>query len=360
MQLKILGSPDFAAWLAEQQVSLAFSTYDSGKLFLVGRKPDGRIAVFERSFERAMGLAGPSSQAPDAHASNAQSFWLATAWQIWRFEDCGTTSSTDFDRLYVPRASYTTGKIDVHDMAVDATGELIFVCTRFSCLARLDKTHSFRSVWQPSFVTEVSPEDRCHLNGMAMRDGVARYVSVVAKSNAPEGWRDSRRDGGHVIDVQNGSVVADGLSMPHSPRWHDGRVWVLDSGNGVLGFVDGVKLQEVCVVPGYGRGLAFVGKYAVIGVSRPRRQDSFSGLALNERLERESIAPMAGVVVANTETGRIEQFLQLEGQIRELYDVALLPGVVRPKLLGIADDEVQLTVTDANSPGRTWRGIEKS
>ena len=346
---KIYTSPDFPDWLAEQDVSLAFTTYDTGKLFLAGRNPDNQLAVFERTFERAMGLAAP----------NSNTLWLATSYQLWRFEDClaqGQIQNT-FDRLFVPRAGFTTGDVDIHDVAVDAKGDVVFVCTRFCCLATLDSAHNFRSVWKPPFITCVAPEDRCHLNGMAMQDGVPRYVTVVAETDTPDGWRDHRACGGCVIDVREDAIISRGLSMPHSPRvWRD-KLWLLDSGNGQLGYIDDGNFKPIVGIPGYGRGLSFVGKYAIVGVSRPRRQNVFEGLPLDDVLKERRTESMAGIAVVDMDQGVIVHWLKLDGSIRELYDVAALHNVVRPKALGFKDDEIRYTVTDASQPGTIWRGV---
>ena len=50
--------------------------------------------------------------------------------------------------------------------------------TLFSCLAAASPTHTFRPLWRPPFVSRLAPEDRCHLNGLALRDGEPRYVTI--------------------------------------------------------------------------------------------------------------------------------------------------------------------------------------
>src|SRR6202047_2348499 len=148
--VEVTGSPHLSAWLAEQQVSLAFTTYQTGKLFLLGRHPDGRLAVFERTFNRAMGL-----------WADGQTLWLSTLYQLWRFENVlGPGQLHDgHDRLYVPRVGYTTGDLDIHDVAVEASGRLVFVNTRFGCLATLSERDSFKPLWRPPFLTKLAAED---------------------------------------------------------------------------------------------------------------------------------------------------------------------------------------------------------
>ncbi len=346
MSFKVYASPGFPEWMAAEDVSLAFTTYDTGKLFLVGRNSVGQLAVFERTFERAMGLAVTSSDA----------LWLATSYQIWRFENCLASGQLEQenDRLYFPRCSFTTGDIDVHDIAIDDEGKAIFACTRFSCLAQLDQKHSFRSIWKPKFISRLAPEDRCHLNGLAIEDGVPRFVTTVAETDTPEGWRDDRACAGCVIDVLENEVICRGLSMPHSPRLWRGRLWLLNSGTGELGFIEGDTFNPITFVPGYGRGLSFVGNHAVVGVSRPRRNDIFDGLPLERTLEDRSMKPISGLVIIDIDRGVIAHRLYLAG-IRELYDTAVLVGVTRPKLLGIQNDEIRQTVTDASFPRIVWR-----
>ncbi|WP_406699062.1 TIGR03032 family protein [Singulisphaera sp. Ch08] len=346
--VRILGSPGLTDWLRDQRLSLAFTTYQSGKLFLVGRKPDNSLAVFERTFNRAMGL-----------WSDGQTIWLSSAYQLWRFENGLAPGQVDegFDRSYVPRAGYTTGDLDIHDVARNVAGQVVFVNTRFSCLATLSEQHSFTSLWKPWFIDRLAPDDRCHLNGLALVDGQPRYVTASACTNYPEGWRDQQTDGGVVIDVLRERILVDGLSMPHSPRWYGGKLWLLDSGNGTLGWVDPARPEftPIAVCPGYARGLAFVDHYAVIGLSRPRRGGIFGGLNLDDRLSREGMSPRCGLIVVDLDSGEIVHGLDIHGPIDELYDVVALPEVVRPMAWGFKNDEISYTVATDGLSSVPWR-----
>ncbi len=332
--LEVLGSPRFSPWLAEEKISLAFTTYQLGKLFLLGRKRDDRISVFERTFSRCMGL-----------WAEGQTIWMSSLYQLWRLENALEAGNAyhGHDALYVPRIGYTTGDVAMHDVAVEADGRVVFVNTSFSCLATPSDRYSFRPLWRPPFVSKLAPEDRCHLNGLALVEGRAAYVTAVSRSDAPEGWRESRRDGGCVIDVRTNEVVAGGLSMPHSPRFYRGRLWLLNSGTGQFGYVDLQRGQFVPAAscPGYLRGLAFVGNYAVVGLSRPRHDAAFDGLPLQEELDRRHARPECGLQVIDLQSGNCVHWLRLEGEVHELYDVAVLPGVARPMALGFKTDEIQ-------------------
>ena len=246
----------------------------------------------------------------------------------------------------MPVNGHTTGDIDIHDVHADAAGRPIFVATRFNCLATIAERASFAPLWRPPFIDRLAAEDRCHLNGFAARDGRPAYATCVAATNVVEGWREHRRDGGRVIDIATGETVAHGLSMPHSPRLYRGRLWLVQSGTGEFGHVDVVtgRFEPVCFLQGYARGLAFVGDHAVIGVSRPRENRTFEGLALNERLEREGVGPLCHLAVVNLATGDIEHRLIIEGVVEELYDVAVLPGMIRPSVIGFRTDEIRFMV----------------
>jgi uncharacterized protein (TIGR03032 family) len=339
-QLEISGSRQFPSWLLEQRLSLAFTTYQSGKLFLIGLKPDGALSVFERTFERCMGLCST----PDA-----QTLWMTSLYQLWRFENALPDGqvANGFDRLFVPQSASTTGDIDAHDVALDGERQPIFVNTLFSCLAAPSVTHSFRVLWKPPFISKLAAEDRCHLNGLALRNGQPAFVTAVSTTDVHEGWREHRRGGGVILDVASGEIVVRGLSMPHSPRLHEGRLYVLNSGAGEFGTVDLVsgKFTPICFCPGYARGLAIFGHFAVIGLSTCREQRTFAGLPLDDALVAKNVQPRCGLQVVDLRTGDVVHSLTVTGVVRELYDVAILPGVRTPSALGFKTEEIRRTIT---------------
>jgi uncharacterized protein (TIGR03032 family) len=331
--VEVTGSPHLPSWLAEQHVSLAFTTYQTGKLFLLGLHPEGRLAVFERTFNRAMGL-----------WADGQTLWLSTQYQLWRFENLLQPGERHqgHDRLYVPKTGHTTGDLDVHDVAIDDSGRVVFVATGFGCIATLSERASFTPVWQPPFLSKLVSEDRCHLNGMALADGQPRYATAVSTSDVIDGWRDRRHDGGVVLDIPDGRVITSGLSMPHSPRLYRDRLWLHDSGTGRFGSIDpsGGEFEALTFCPGYLRGLAFAGDYAIVGVSRPRHDKTFGGLELEDELAKRNADARCGLFIINLNTGDIAHWLRIEGMVTELYDVAVLPDVVRPMALGFKTDEI--------------------
>jgi uncharacterized protein (TIGR03032 family) len=336
--LEITTSRQFLSWMAQQQVSLSFSTYQTGKLFLIGLKPDGQLSVFERTFERCMGL-----------WVSSQRLYTSSLYQLWRFENALQPGQLhqDYDRLYVPQVGYTTGDLDIHDIAEDSQGEVIFVNTLFSCLATVSEQYSFVPLWKPPFISKLAAEDRCHLNGLAMENGRPRYVTAVGQTDVADGWRDRRQNGGCVMDVESHEIIVSGLSMPHSPRVYQDKLWLLNSGVGDFGYVDLArgKFEPVTFCPGYLRGLAFTGDYAVVGLSKPRHNKTFSGLALDEKLAAKDAEARCALQVIDLRTGDIVHWLRLEGVVAELYDVTVLPGVRCPMALGFKSDEIRRMIT---------------
>jgi uncharacterized protein (TIGR03032 family) len=286
-------SPGLSGFLGAQRIALAVSSYQSGKFYLLGQNVDGGLMVDERFFRKAMGICVPD---PDT-------ILLATLFQIVRFKNvlnAGEQINNVFDACYVPRETYVTGEIDAHDVGVLKDGRVVFVNTLYNCLATPSLRHSFTPVWKPPFISSIVKEDRCHLNGLAMADGVPRYVTAVSRSDTIDGWRDRRASGGVVVDVQSGDIVAGGLSMPHSPRIYRDRLWLLNSGTGELGWIEPgtggrvAKFHPLAFCPGFLRGLAFHGDHAFVGLSKPRYQ-RFEGLALDQKLADADSEPWCGV-----------------------------------------------------------------
>ena len=350
---ELTASRQFTAWLAEQKASLAFTTYQAGKLFLLGLQPDGRLSIFNRTFERCMGL-----------WASPERLLMSSLYQLWRFENALPPGQAHkgYDRLYVPQLAWTTGDLDVHELRCATAGTTSRStapagrCSSTRCSAaspRSARATASPPLWQPPFISKLAAEDRCHLNGVAVEAGEPRYVTSVSISDVADGWRDHRVAGGVVIDVASGEVVASGLSMPHSPRLHRGRLYLLDSGSGRFGWIEpeSGRFEEVCFCPGYARGLAFVGEFAVIGLSLPRHNRSFSGLPLDDELSRRGAAPRCGLLVVDLRTGDAPHSLRLEGAIHELYDVAAMPGVIRPMALGFRSDEIRRLITIAREDG---------
>ncbi|MBM4074353.1 MAG: TIGR03032 family protein, partial [Planctomycetes bacterium] len=244
-------SEGFSDWLVRHNCSLAFTTYQAGKLFFIGHRSSNQLSIFERTFNRCMGL-----------CVDGQSLWMSSHFQLWRFENVLNSDETyeGYDRLYIPRTAFTTGDLDIHDVAVDRERNPVFVNTRFGCLATLSDRHSFKPLWIPPHLTELVAEDRCHLNGLAMENGQPRFVTLVSLSNQVDQWRNHRVQGGCLLEIPSGRVRLSGLTMPHSPRIYQNRIWLHNSGCGEFGYLDESteSFRPIAFCPGYLRGLAFV------------------------------------------------------------------------------------------------------
>ncbi len=326
---------ELAGWLREQQLSLAFTTYRANRLLFLGVGGGGELKLHERLFDRPMGLfvAG-------------ESLWMAARCQIWRLDNLLAPGQLHEggDRLYVPAVSFTTGDVNAHEVVLTADGEPLFVNTAFSCLAGLAPGCSFAPTWQPPFISQLAADDRCHLNGVALLEGVPTWATACGGSGEPSSWRNQRTGGGVLIHIPSGELAATGLSMPHSPRWHEGRLWLLNSGTGELGWIEAGDFRSLCALPGFVRGLAFAGGCAVVGLSK-LRSPQFTGLPLEERLIAEgNPGGCCGLRVIELASGEILHSLDLPEPIDELFDVAVLAGVRQPRALGLQGEAIDCLV----------------
>ncbi len=313
-------TPNFPALLRQLGASLLVTTYQAGKLVMVRDEGD-HLNTHYRAFQSPMGL---------ALADGGAKLAIGTTLQVWEFRDVPTVArrlepAGTHDACFLPRRSHVTGNVLIHEMAYGAGGQLWFVNTRFSCLATLDPEASFTPRWRPPFVTELEPSDRCHLNGLAMVDGRPKYVTALGETNENAGWRPNKAKGGILMDVDTGEILCRGLSMPHSPRWYGGRLWVCESGSGTLGTVDlkTGRYEAVAAVPGFTRGLDFAGDLAFVGLSQVRESAVFSGIPITERLAPEERT--CGVCVVGLRRGETVALFKFTSGVQEVFAVALLP-----------------------------------
>lgn len=338
-------SEGFAAWLGEVGASLAMTSASCGALFMIGRRGDASLWGQVRRFDNPHGLWASMDQ-----------LWLGTRSQIWSLRNIlpegGTFKETGADRLYCPRVGFITAAPPAREIGVDATGKAIFVNGAFSCLATPDAAASFRPVWRPRFISSLKAEDRCHLNGLAMEAGTVRFVTAFGCSDEPHGWTNSAPAGGILISVRENDIVADTLSMPHSPRIHAGKLWLLNSGTCEFGYVDlgESRFQPVAFCPGYARGLAFIKAYAVVGLSRPRAGDIAGGDPVRGVLDQQKIEPRSGLMVIDLTSGEPVHWLRFEHAIEEVSDLQVIAGVRQAAAMGFAGrdvDTVSLSVSSA-------------
>lgn len=330
-------TPTLPSLLSQLGASLLVSTYQAGKVVAVG-VAQGELTLSYHNFERAMGLA----VRPDGIAVGSSS-------QVWFLKSAPDLASHvepsgQHDACFLTRCSHFTGEVQAHELAwsslvslsatgkVSSDGELWLVNTAFSCLCTLDDRHSFVPRWRPPFISELAAEDRCHLNGMAMVDGKPKYVTALAETDMPQGWRANKVTSGCLIDVASGQTVARGFAMPHSPRVHRGRVWLLHSGAGQLVKVDPASshVQTVTELPGYTRGLALYDRFAFVGLSKIRETSTFGGMPIASR--RPDLK--CGVGIVDLTTGRLVAHLEFVTGVEEIFDVQVVPAARCPALSG--------------------------
>lgn len=351
--------------LLELGVSLFVSTYQAGFVVIVRAADATQLNTHFKAFPRPMGLAHRGGRLAIGTDREVVEFWNMPAVSE-RLEPPGLV-----DACFVPRKSHFTGHIDIHELAwgemVDGLGlrvegeseqsvslsdhrlstlnsqpELWFVNTLFSCLCTLDADHSFVPRWWPKFVTSLGPEDRCHLNGVAMRDGQPAFVTCHSIGDTHHGWREHKKDGGVLIDVSSGEAVLQGMSMPHSPRWYDGRLWVLESGDGSLGTVD-LKTgtyEAITHFDGFTRGLSFCGPFAFVGLSQVRESAVFSGIPIATRLQDKE--RICGVAIVHLPSGRQAGWVHFQDAVQEVFAVETIPNRY-PDLLESTDPLVAST-----------------
>lgn len=317
----------FPELLNQANASLVVSTYQAGKLILL-RSTDESLNTHFVSLPKPMGVAFDKGRlSVGSGAMVIDYFNMANVGP--KVEPLNT-----HDGAFLPRRTHITGDIDIHEMAFDSDDELWIVNTKMSCLCTLDINHSIVPRWRPPFITGYDLTDRCHLNGLAMRDGKPRYVSALGTTDTPAGWREDKAFGGMIMDIESNKMIAEGLSMPHSPRWYRDKLWVLESGAGQLVTIDEKTGEKTVIaeVPGFCRGIDFVERYAIIGLSEVRETAVFAGLPLTEREQDRK----CGVWIVDIETGQTVGYLVFSGGVQEIFSVQLLPWKY-PALLDLND-----------------------
>ncbi len=350
--------------LSQLGVSLFVSTYQAGYVVAVRAADSQQLNTHFKSFPRPMGLAHCGGRLAIGTDREVVEFWNMPAVSE-RLEPKGLV-----DACFIPRKSHFTGHIDIHELAwgweevesrelrVESRAESVgcselstldsqlstlwFVNTLFSCLCTLDAEHSFVPRWWPKFVTALGPDDCCHLNGLAMRDGQPAFVTCHSIGDTNQGWREHKKDGGVLIDVASGETVLKGLAMPHSPRWYDDRLWVLESGDGSLGTVDlkTARYEAITQFDGFTRGLSFCGPFAFVGLSQVRESAVFSGIPIAVRLQDKE--RICGVAVVHVPSGRQVGWVHFQDAVQEVFAVEAVPHRY-PDLLEATDPIVAST-----------------
>lgn len=314
--------------LDELSVSVAISTYQAGRVVVIGTQDGKNLHQIPVPFKRPMGIALEKDQLAVACLDEVQ--FLANSEHIVKKKK---VNEKQFDAFFVHRATYNTATIDLHDIGF-GKGHLWAINTSFSCVCTLDKTNSFVPKWKPNFITALVPEDRCHLNGMAIKDGLPKFVTALGSANTKEGWRANTMSGGVLMEVPSGEIILEGLAMPHSPRYYEDELYVLTSGDGKLLKVD-TSAKRFEVVTDFGcfvRGMDFYGKYAFVGMSKIRESSkSFKDLKVSDNSKN------AGIIIFDMESRRVVGKLLYHSTVEEIYDVRLFTEHVKPAIISETD-----------------------
>lgn len=327
-------TPQLPELLHQLGVTLLLSTYQAGKLIMLSAVDDERIVQLPRTFPKPMGIAEDPATDRLAIACRQEVIVLANSPGLARFYP---KAPGRYDALYMPRATFYTGGLDVHDLRFGDGGAALYaVNTRFSCLVKIDDRFSFTPVWQPSFIDKLASEDRCHLNGMAMDDGRPAYATAFSETNTPGGWRPNVTTTGVIFDVNTNEVLARELGMPHSPRIYDGELYVLQTAKGEVSRIDRKTgaVTTVCHIGGFVRGMAKHGDYLFVGMSKLRKNSSTFG-----KLSFAKGADRAGIMVIHLPTGAKVGELTYQSSVDEIYDVHVLAGKRRVNVMNTATED---------------------
>lgn len=339
-------TPELPELLATLEISLAISTYQAGKVILVSSDGDN-ISLLPRNFDTPMGLAVDGNRMAVATKNEVEI--------LAHDRSMGNTYPKKpgvYDTLFMPRLTFYTGALAMHDMAFVGP-DLIGVNTVFSCLCRVDGEYSFKPVWKPPFITGLASEDRCHLNGLAMEKGKPRYVTALGMTDTTQGWREKKLTGGMLMDVETNEAIFTDLPMPHSPRIYDGDLYVLLSATGEVAKVDAKAgtYDVIQKLPGFTRGFARFGDYLFVGLSKLRSTHTFGDLDMAARKDL-----ICGVAVLHLQTGALVGQMEFVRTCEEIYDVQVLPGLIRPGIVGPDSD---IRREGLSTPGASFWAVEK-
>ena len=344
-------SPGLPAILHGLRCTLAVSTYQAGKMILVSSLNGKHIRMFGKNFPRPMGIAVQDNKMAVA-GKYAVEVFAKSKGLAYSYPE----NPKHFDSIYFPQTTYHTGFTDMHDLAWGNDG-LWAVNTAFSCLVTMEEGFHFAPKWHPPFITELSPDDRCHLNGLAMQDGQPAFVSMLGRSDTKEGWRGKHHEAGLIMDIRTNDVLLENLPMPHSPRVHGNKLYFLLSAIGKVMEFDLAtqSLRELCDTKCFIRGLDIYQNFLFVGTSTIRQSSrEFADLPVSREL------PLAGVKIIDLNTGEIAGTLSFSERVLETFDVKIIPGTIRTTIFTMSDEQALQGIMMANGYNCWMREIPKS
>ena len=319
--------------LHELNCSIAISTYQAGKVVFISVKNGDTLVQLPRNFEKAMGIAEDVEKDKIAIACKDEVIVFKNSKELAKFYP---KAPDKYDALYLPRATFHTGAIDIHDLNFGDNGELYAVNTLFSSIVRIDDNYNFTPYWTPPFIDKITSEDRCHLNGMAMLNGKPKYATAFNNGNTSQSWRDRVTESGIIMDVEKNIIIAEGLAMPHTPRIFNNELYVLLSATGELVKVNAESgdYDVIVSLDGFVRGMSFHKDYLFIGLSKIRKKSTTFG-----KLDFSENSNEAGIVVIHLPTKRIIGKLTYLTSLEEIYDIHILANKKRPNILNTINDD---------------------
>ncbi len=320
-------SPQVPQLLQQLNCSIAISTYQAGKVVFISAKNENDLIQLPRNFEKAMGIAEDTKKDKIAIACKDEVIIFRNSIDLAKFYP---KAQNKYDSLYLPRNTFHTGALDIHDLSFGNHGELFAVNTLFSSIVKINDDYNFTPYWTPPFIDKIASEDRCHLNGMAMKRGTPKYASAFNSGNKPQSWRENITTSGIIIDIEKNKIIADGLAMPHSPRIFNNELYVLLSATGELvkiNITDGSH-EVITKINGFVRGMSLHNDYLFIGISKLRESSSTFG-----KLPFIDQANEAGIVIVHLPTRSIQGKISYLTSLEEIYDVHILANKTRPNIL---------------------------
>jgi uncharacterized protein (TIGR03032 family) len=317
-------SPQLPELLLKLNCSIAITTYQANKLVFISPIDENRITQLPRDFVKPMGF-----------EINGDKLLLATKDEVHFFENSKELAihypnkKNTYDSLFLPRTTFYTGQVDMHDVALGNEG-IWSINTSFSCLCQVTGNFNFIPKWQPKFISKLASEDRCHLNGLVMVNGRPKYVTALGTNDTPQGWRENIVNGGVLIDVETNETILDKLPMPHSPMIYNGEMYMLLSASGEFVKVNmkEKKLEVIKKLDGFCRGLDIIGDYAFVAMSKLRKNSStFAKLPFADK------AGVAGIKVIHLPTKAIVGEFVYLASVEEIYALKILKNTIRPNII---------------------------
>jgi uncharacterized protein (TIGR03032 family) len=320
-------TPQIPELLLKLNCSLAISTYQAQKLIFLSPKDENSIVQLPRTFDKPMGFSLNKDRSKLALACKDHVIVFAASKELAKHYP---KSPNTYDTMFVPRLTYHTGALDIHDLQFGENDTLYAVNTLFSCLVKIDDNYNFVPFWTPPQITELVSEDRCHLNGMAFKNGKPKYASAFGLGNSFQSWRDTVTTNGVIFDVEMNQPIAQNLPMPHSPKVYNNELYVLLSATGELVKIDVKtgKYDVVTKIEGFVRGMSLHKDYLFIGTSKLRKNSSTFA-----KLEFAHKANECSVMVVHLPTGGIAGKLTYTTSVDEIYDIHVIPESTRPNIL---------------------------